>query len=340
MQACEEFHIVQPVVCLPCVDLLINYFKFASTSASVEEIINEYCQQEGTNSNGFVNFNDVVKFSHGEAARCGVTFNTSVVKETLSSDDDSDFKEVDIKIEEHDLKDEVGIDLPNESHNFAEDSKPANLENGEITHALCSDLRYECPLCQFKMETKADLRSHVGIHIVEPNAESIGDVACVDKSDNQSYPKRHVTFDDKSVVVETNRSGTCDFTAKCKVIFKNHSLVHSSETFCGQIDTNGQDLVELNRFYKNENERKILRKQTFNIGNDYRPTENNEIFGVKSVPRVAQQKMVVHRKNAEVKMYECESCHFKTKHRGSFINHRLVHRENYEEMYKCDVCDF
>ncbi|KAJ8968206.1 hypothetical protein NQ317_017725 [Molorchus minor] len=49
-------------------DLLTNYFKFASTSASVEEIINEYCQQGRTNS-GFVNFDDVVKFSHGEGAK-------------------------------------------------------------------------------------------------------------------------------------------------------------------------------------------------------------------------------------------------------------------------------
>ncbi|KAJ8975072.1 hypothetical protein NQ317_011024 [Molorchus minor] len=201
----REFNIIRPVVCVPCVDLLTNYFKFASTSASVEEIINEYCQKQGTNSNGFVNLNDVIKFSHGETERCAVTCKESVIKETLFSDDDK-----------HDVKDEIGVDLPIESEHFAEDSKPANLENGEITHALCSELRYECPLCQFKTETKADLKSHVGIHIVEPNAESIGDVACVDKSDDQSYPKRHVAFHDKSIVVETYESGTCEFTAKRK----------------------------------------------------------------------------------------------------------------------------
>ncbi|KAJ8968210.1 hypothetical protein NQ317_017730 [Molorchus minor] len=279
-----EFNIVEPVACLPCVELLVNYFKLASTSASVEEIINEYCQQEGTNSNGFVNFNDVVKFSRGEAARCGVTFNERVVKETLSSGDDSDFKEINIKIEVHDLKDEVGIDLPIKSEHFAEDSKPANLENGKITQAVCSDLCYECPLCKFKTETKADLRSHVGIHIVEPNAESIGDVACTDKSDNQSYLKRHVAFHDKSIVVETYESGTCDFTAKCKAIFKNHSL---------------------------------------------------------SVPSVAQQKMIVRRGISKVKMYECETCHFKTKHKGSLINHRLVHRKHCEvQMYECETCKY
>ncbi|KAJ8973324.1 hypothetical protein NQ317_017339 [Molorchus minor] len=51
--------------------------------------------------------------------------------------------------------------------------------------------------------------------------------------------------------------------------------------------------------------------------------------------------ILVHREDCEVKMYECEICNFKTKCKGSFSTHRLIHRENSEvEMYECKMCTY
>ncbi|KAJ8975178.1 hypothetical protein NQ317_001827, partial [Molorchus minor] len=116
-----------------------------------------------------------------------------------------------------------------------------------------------------------------------------------------------------------------------------------------QIDTTCQSPVKLNhvRMFHNENE--ILRKITLseNIRSNCRQTE---VFGVKSVPCVVQQKtgclgnnannllwrclnvklvtirqnikgylkrhiILFHRNSSEVEMYECKTCHYKTKYK-------------------------
>ncbi|KAJ8976283.1 hypothetical protein NQ317_001922 [Molorchus minor] len=123
--------------------------------------------------------------------------------------------------------------------------------------------------------------------------------------------------------------------------------------YCGQMDTNGQDLLELNRVWMfcNQNESEILRKTTLfgMTGSNYRPTESDEVFGVPSVSCVVQHKTEcldsdakrTCQSNSEVKMYECETCHFKTKRKGSLTVHRLVHKANPEvEMYECESCQF
>ncbi|KAJ8968231.1 hypothetical protein NQ317_011347 [Molorchus minor] len=118
----------------------------------------------------------------------------------------------------------------------------------------------------------------------------------------------------------------------------------------GRIHTNSQDLVALNRMFskENKNECEILRIRTLNIGSNDQPIKNNKVFGVKTakskiknVTCVAQQKAVIHRDNPEVEMNICETCHYKTKHKGSLKKHLLVHRENSEvEMYECETCNF
>ncbi|KAJ8976284.1 hypothetical protein NQ317_001923 [Molorchus minor] len=121
--------------------------------------------------------------------------------------------------------------------------------------------------------------------------------------------------------------------------------------YCRQIDTNGQDPLELNqvRMFCNQNESEIPRKRTLSgiigkIGNG--PTENDGEFCVKSVSCVVQQKTecldnVAHSENSEMEMYECETCHFKTKYKRSLKSHRLVHRENSEvNMHECELCHF
>ncbi|KAJ8968234.1 hypothetical protein NQ317_011350 [Molorchus minor] len=114
--------------------------------------------------------------------------------------------------------------------------------------------------------------------------------------------------------------------------------------YCKQIDTIGQDLVELNhvRTFCNDNKSDILKKLTL--------SENSEVFGVKSVPCVVQQKMCYKTNqnnlktdilNHEVEIYKCETCHFKTKHKRNLKSHVLVHREYSEvEMYSCEKCSF
>ncbi|KAJ8976275.1 hypothetical protein NQ317_001914 [Molorchus minor] len=109
--------------------------------------------------------------------------------------------------------------------------------------------------------------------------------------------------------------------------------------YCGQIDINDQDPVELNGMFRNENESEIK----LNIETNYRPTKNNdnEVFDVNSVPGIDQQKKLVREENSEVEMYECENvekseveiyecetCHFKTKYKRSLHEHLLVHKEN------------
>ncbi|KAJ8968213.1 hypothetical protein NQ317_017733 [Molorchus minor] len=207
----EEFDIIRPVVCVPCVDLLTNYFKFAFTSASVEEIINEYCQQEGTNSNGFVNFDDVVNFSRGEGARCAVTFNESVVEETLSSDDDSDFKEVDIKIEEHDVKDEV------ENGEFRQDLVYKNAS--EVT-------MYKCCKCEFNTKHKWDLKRHSLVHENASEMTMYKCCKCEFKTKHQTSLKRHSLVHKKDSEVTSYKCCRCKFKTKHQCSFKNHSLVH------------------------------------------------------------------------------------------------------------------
>ncbi|KAJ8975081.1 hypothetical protein NQ317_011033 [Molorchus minor] len=329
-----EFRVVRPVVCVPCVDLLTNYFKFASTSASVEEILNEYCQQEGTNSNGFVNFKDVVRFSR-ETARRAVTCSESIVKETLSSDDDTDFKEIDIKIEEHNLKYEVGIDLPNESERSAEDSK---------------------------------------LDLVNANGETCGDAVREDETNYQSYLKRHVAVDEKSADVEIYKCGTCSFTAKRKAIINSHRLVHSSKTLQGDIlkfkakhpdfeiehPHKHSGVTTSSKCQRHKNDAEATMYECVTCGFKTRHQNNLKRHRVlhKNASEVTKYKCckckfktkhkwylkthsLVHKKASEVTMYKCCKCEFKTKHKWYLKTHSLVHKQASEvTMYKCCKCEF
>ncbi|KAJ8976286.1 hypothetical protein NQ317_001925 [Molorchus minor] len=141
-----------------------------------------------------------------------------------------------------------------------------------------------------------------------------------------------------------------------------------------QIDTNGQYLVELNHVQMFCNENETLGKRTLSgtTGSIFRLTNDTEVFGFKKVPCVVQQKtgclgydannfmvhkkaisrldyrensevihLLVHKKDNEVEMYECDSCQYRTKFKGNLQIHRLVHRENSEvKMYECESCHF
>ncbi|KAJ8976295.1 hypothetical protein NQ317_001934 [Molorchus minor] len=40
-------------------------------------------------------------------------------------------------------------------------------------------------------------------------------------------------------------------------------------------------------------------------------------------------------------MYECETCHYKTKRKGTLQRHFLVHKLNSEvQMFACEKCDY
>ncbi|KAJ8968238.1 hypothetical protein NQ317_011354 [Molorchus minor] len=140
--------------------------------------------------------------------------------------------------------------------------------------------------------------------------------------------------------------------------------------YCGQMDTNGQDLLELNRVWMfcNQNESEMLRETTLfgMIGSSYRPTESDEVFGVTSVScsvqhktecldsdakrtcqyktehkRSLKQHLLVHSESPEVDTYECETCQYKTKHKGDLKKHLVLHKTNSEvKMYECEICPF
>ncbi|KAJ8975082.1 hypothetical protein NQ317_011034 [Molorchus minor] len=315
-----EFRIVRPVVCVPCVDLLTNYFKFASTSASVEEILNEYCQQEGTNSNGFVNFKDVVRFSR-ETARRAVTCSESIVKETLSSDDDTDFKEIDIKIEEHNLKYEVGIDLPNESERSAEDSKLAKHPDFEIEHphkhsgvttsSKCQRHKndaeatmYECVTCGFKTRHQNNLKRHRVLHKNASEVTMYNCYKCKFKTKYKRNLKTHSLVHKKASEVTMYKCCKCEFKTKRQTSLKTHSLVH-----------------------KNASEVTMYKCCKCEFRTKYQ--------------RSLETHSLIHKSTSEVTMYKCSKCEYKTKYQRSLETHSLLHKNASDvTMYKCCKCEF
>ncbi|KAJ8977127.1 hypothetical protein NQ317_011663 [Molorchus minor] len=199
-----EFNIVHPAVCLPCLEPLIQYFKFASTCELAEEKINKYCYQAETNVNGFLNFNKVVKFSCREDVKCAVA-NKILISETLFNHN-SDFGETDIKIEEREIKDEIVVDLPNE----IEDSENHNqLENGGITQNISSDLRWEsekhkemnkryssarlkCSICNFEAKSNNSLETHLGVHEDASGVKMLRCCKCDFKTKNKKISRHTV----------------------------------------------------------------------------------------------------------------------------------------------------
>ncbi|KAJ8975078.1 hypothetical protein NQ317_011030 [Molorchus minor] len=339
----NAFHIVRPVVCVPCVDLLTNYFKFASTSASVEEILNEYCQQEGTSSNGFVNFKDVVRFFREETARRAVTCSESIVKETLSSDDDTNFNETDIKIEEHYLKDEVGTALPNESERSAEDSKLGNLENGDITCAVCTDLInangavdkksaeveiYKCGTCSFTAKRKAIINSH---RLVHSSKTLQGDILKF-KAKHPDFKTAHAH---KNSEVTTYKCVKCEYKTKCQQNFERHNLVHKNpaeatmyECFtCGFKTKHQKNLKRHRVVHKNASEVTMYKCNKCKFKTKHK-------WYLKTHSRL-------HMKASEMTMHKCCKCEFKTRDKSNFKKHGLVHKNTSEvTMYKCNKCEF
>ncbi|KAJ8977125.1 hypothetical protein NQ317_011661 [Molorchus minor] len=354
-----EFNIVQPVVCMNCVELLENYFKFALTCASVEDKINKYCQQEGTNSNGFVNFKDVVKFSCGEGLPWIATGNETVIKkESLSNDDDwmmmmvVILKNFDIKIEEHDLKEEMIVDLPSEPEYSLEGFKHHDkLGNGEIAQKIYADLQYKCPLCEFQSKTKAGLKNHVGIHIVEPNGETFRNAVCKDQRDNSSHLNRvvpvhkdvetdkclevfncgirefetkHSDFNDvhlhKNISeVTMYKCSKCEYKTNCKEYLTKHSLNHK-----------GASELTMHKCSKCEFGTKHLRvfKKHSVVHKDF-----SEIS--------LKQHSLVHKDALELTMYKCSKCEYKTKYLKHLKQHSLVHKDSSEvTMYKCSKCEY
>ncbi|KAJ8977141.1 hypothetical protein NQ317_011677, partial [Molorchus minor] len=353
-----EFNIVQPVVCMNCVELLENYFKFALTCASVEDKINKYCQQEGTNSNGFVNFKGVVKFSCGEGLRWMATGNETVIKkETLSNDDDSDdddggdFTEFDIKIEEHDLKEEMIVDLPSEPEYSLEDSKHHDkLGNEEITQKIFPDLQYKCPLCEFHSKTKAGLRNHVGIHIVEPNGETFRNAICEDQRGNSSDLNRvcliAVSMKQNTVIskvhlqkntseVTTYKCSKSEYNTNCKEYLTKHSLVHKSASEltvhkCSKCEFKTKRKYALKRH-------SLIHKDTSEL-TMYKCCECE--YKTK-YQEYLKRHSLVHKDFSEVTIYKCSKCEFKTKYQECLKRHSLVHKDASEfTMYKCSKCEF
>ncbi|KAJ8970531.1 hypothetical protein NQ317_015797 [Molorchus minor] len=360
-----EFNTIEPVVCMNCIELLKNYFKFALTCASIEEKINKYCQQEGTNSNGFVNFRDVVKFSFREGLRLIATGNeTFIKKESLSNDDDSDdddygggdFKEFDIKIEEYDLKEEMIVDLLSEPEYSLEDFKHHDkLENGKVTQKICPDLQYKCPFCEFKSQTKAGLRKHVGIHIVEPNGETFRNAICEDQRDNSSHLNRvvpvhkdvetdkclevfncgirefetkHSDFNDVHLhkttsEVTTYKCSKCEYKTNCKEYLTKHSLVHKDSSMykCSKCEFKTKRQSTLKRHsivHKDASELTIRKRQG-----------------------ALKRHSLVHKDSSEVTMYRCGKCEYRTKYQEHLKRHSVVHTDTSElAMYKCSKCQF
>ncbi|KAJ8976285.1 hypothetical protein NQ317_001924 [Molorchus minor] len=136
--------------------------------------------------------------------------------------------------------------------------------------------------------------------------------------------------------------------------------------YCRKIDTNGQDLVELNhiRMFRNENERKYLKKRTLSrkVGNKethlkgitketlhylvHKDSTEMEMHACEMCDfktkwkRLLKTHLSVHKGNSEV-TYQCAICHYKTNQEDSLKTHSLIHKEQSEmEMYKCEKCDF
>ncbi|KAJ8975179.1 hypothetical protein NQ317_001828 [Molorchus minor] len=118
-----------------------------------------------------------------------------------------------------------------------------------------------------------------------------------------------------------------------------------------QIESNGQDLVELNRARKFCYDNEILRKRTLsgNIESNCRPIENIEVFGVKSVPCVQQKTgclgndanhLLIHKKDPSPLVYGENSSEIK-RGRSHFKTKRLFHKKTAKvEMYECEKCQF
>ncbi|KAJ8975190.1 hypothetical protein NQ317_001840 [Molorchus minor] len=105
--------------------------------------------------------------------------------------------------------------------------------------------------------------------------------------------------------------------------------------YCEQIDANGQGLVgvglctdntptfvhELNSKVSCMNVIYVILRQ------NTRGILKNIFWFIEKIP--------------EVEMYECDTCHFKTKYKRYLKTHVLLHRENSEvKMYECDLCQY
>ncbi|KAJ8969904.1 hypothetical protein NQ317_009129 [Molorchus minor] len=358
-----EFNIVQPVVCMNCWELLENYFKFALTCASVEDKINKYCQQEGTNSNGFVNFRDVVKFSCGEGLRWIAAGNEMVIKnETLSNDDESDddggdFKEFDIKIEEHDLKKEL------------------------ITQDICPDLHYKCPLCEFKSQTEA----------VEPNGETFRNAVYEDQIGNSSdlnrvvplhkdvetdkcldvfncgvgeFETKYSDFNDvhlhkNTSEVTTYECSKCEYKTNCKEYLTKHSLVHKDSSMykCSKCEFKTKRQSTLKRHsivHKDASELTMYKCSKCEFKTKYQKCLKQHSLVHKGSSEVTMYRCgkrkrqgalkihsLVHKDSSEVTMYRCGKCEYRTKYQENLKRHSVVHTDISElAMYKCSKCQF
>ncbi|KAJ8977136.1 hypothetical protein NQ317_011672 [Molorchus minor] len=338
--------IVQPAACNTCADLLVNYFKFSSTCASVEEKINKYCEQQGTNSNGLINFNKVVKFSCEDALRCAIAFEKIIIKQNVSNDDDSDFQE--IGIEEHDLKEKVAVGLPNKCEHAPEMTMYnccecefktkylRSLKKHSLVHKDASEVTmYKCCQCEFETKHLKSLKKHSLVHKDTSEVTIYKCSNCKFKTKHKAYLKTHTLVHKDSSEVTMYKCCKCDYKTKYQANLKIHNIVHknaSEVTFykCFKCEYKTKYKFRLNRHslvHKDASEMTMYEcdKCTFKTKYQKDLTRHD----------------LVHKDASEVTMYKCGKCMFKTKYQTDLTRHGLVHKDASEvTMYKCSKCEY
>ncbi|KAJ8970529.1 hypothetical protein NQ317_015795 [Molorchus minor] len=320
-----DFDIVRPVVCKTCEELLTKYFKFTSTSHNIEEQINKYSKQEGTNSN--------VKAA-------------AYIKETVSHDDDGDFEETDVEMEEI----RTVVDLPNELEHSLEYLRHQNdLENDDITpnrypnsHVSVNEngkdvKTYQCKICSFTATRKAALAKHCLNH---SSSETFKCDICELQTDFNYYSKEHARIHKVKNMYKCNKCEImthslrhmkasevtmykcckCEYKTKDQSNFKKHGLVHKKAS---EVTMYKCCKCEFKTKYRSSLRKHNLTHQVFSKVTMY----ECEICKFKtSCKKTITRHGYVHKHKANIETYKCETGGFTARHRGIVARHSLVHK--------------
>ncbi|KAJ8976294.1 hypothetical protein NQ317_001933 [Molorchus minor] len=220
--------------------------------------------------------------------KSSITRNEIIIKKALSNKHDSDFKEFDIKVEEHNIKEEVNENLPNE----------LGRKNAGVQ-------AYKYETCEFTAKRQDIHESHCLVH----SSETL-------KCDTAEFETKHYDFTNADLQRHKNNSikmykcCECEYKTKLLSALKRHTIVHKNASEVTMYQCLECEYQTKRRAYLKTH--RLIHKKASEV-TIYKCCECD--YKTKLLAHLKRH-AIVHKNSSELTMYKCLECEYKTKHQA------------------------